>query len=132
MKHGHHFGIGFYGPYILAFLLIIFILLVYLIIRKKHSPNPFVIKLIELLRINYASGVITVDEFLERKNIIQNLNYTNSSIPMLIEKYAKCEIDTKEFTDIKNKIEENKIDNDTIIKLIKGELSYEEFKKSSD
>lgn len=132
MKHGHHFGIGFYGPYILAFLLIIFILLVYLIIRKKHSPNPFVIKLIELLRINYASGVITVDEFLERKNIIQNLNYTNSSIPMLIEKYAKCEIDTNEFTDIKNKIEENKIDNDTIIKLIKGELSYEEFKKSSD
>ena len=132
MKHGHQFGIGFYGPYILAFLLIIFILLVYLIIRKKHSPNPFVIKLIELLRINYASGFITVDEFLERKNIIQNLNYTNSFIPMLIEKYAKCEIDTNEFTDIKDKIEQNKIDNDTIIKLIKGELSYEEFKKSND
>lgn len=96
MRHGHQFGIGFYGPFILIFLLIIFIiLLVILSIMKKKSLNSFSIEAIKLLKTKYASGAITVDEFL----------------------------------DIKDKIEKNKIDNDIILKFVKGELSYEEFKK---
>lgn len=95
MRHGHQFGIGFYGPFILIFLLIIFIiLLVILSIMKKKSLNPFSVEAIKILKTKYASGDITVDEFL----------------------------------DVKDKIEKNKIDNDVILKFIKGEVSYEEFK----
>ena len=95
MRHGHQFGIGFYGPFILIFLLIIFIiLLVILSIMKKKSLNPFSVEAIKILKTKYASGDITVDEFL----------------------------------DVKDKIEKNKIDNDIILKFIKGEVSYEEFK----
>lgn len=128
MRHGYHMGMGFYGYYFLIFFLIIFSILIYLLLKRKPSPNEFIIRLIDILKEKYASGIITADEFIERKSIIEDIKYSNSYTPILLERYANCKIGTKEFMNIKNEIEQNKIDNDTAEKLVKGELSYDEFR----
>lgn len=127
MMRGNHMGMGFYGSYILMFILIAFSILIFIILKNKPSPNPFVIKLIDILKIKYASGIITADEYIERKSIIEDTTYSNSYTPILLERYANCSIPTKEFLNIKNEIESNKIDNITCEQLSKGELSYYEF-----
>lgn len=128
MRHGYNMGFGFYGSYILIFLLIIFSILVFLISRSKPSENPFVIRLIGILKEKYASGIITADEFIERKSIIEDIKYSNPYTPILLERYARCEVSTREFLNIKNEIESNNIDNLICDELAKGELSYDEFK----
>ncbi|WP_143315163.1 SHOCT domain-containing protein [Clostridium sp. HBUAS56017] len=131
MRHGYHMGMGFYGHYVLIIFLIIFSILIYLLLRRKPTPNEFTVRLIDILKEKYASGIITADEFIERKSIIEDIKYSNSYIPMLLERYANCKIGTKEFLNIKNLIEENKIDNDTTEQLVKGNLSYDEFRTSN-
>ncbi|MBD7911574.1 SHOCT domain-containing protein [Clostridium cibarium] len=131
MRHGYHMGMGFYGHYVLIIFLIIFSILIYLLLRRKPTPNEFTVRLIDILKEKYASGIITADEFIERKSIIEDIKYSNSYIPMLLERYANCKIGTKEFFNIKNLIEENKIDNDTTEQLVKGNLSYDEFRTSN-
>ena len=128
MRQGYHMGMGFYGSYILIFILIIFSVVVFLALKSKQSPNLFVIKLIDILKVKYASGIITADEYIERKSIIENIGYSNPYTPVLIERYAKCDIGTREFLDIKNEIESNNIDSVLSERLAKGELSYDEFK----
>lgn len=128
MRQGYHMGMGFYGSYILVFILVIFSVAVFLALKSKPSPNSFVIKLIDILKVKYASGIITADEYIERKSIIEDLGYSNPYTPILIERYAKCDITTREFFDIKNEIESSIIDNSSREKLAKGELSYAEFK----
>ncbi len=128
MRHGHHMGLGFYGSYILIFLLLIISVLTFLILKNQSSTNPFVIKLINILKEEYASGLITVDEFIERKSIIEANEYSNSYTPILLERYAKCLITTKEFLAIKREIESNTNDAFICEQLAKGDLSYNEFK----
>ena len=125
---GYHMGMGFYGSYILIFILIIVTILVFLLLKSRPSLNPFIIKLIDILKVKYASGIITADEYIERKSIIEDIKYSNKFIPILLERYAYCSIDTREFLNIKNAIESNNWDNNTCEKLAKGELSYDEFK----
>lgn len=128
MRHGYHMGMGFYGFYIMIFLLVVFCILVFLLIRNKPSPNPFIIRLIDVLKEKYASGIITADEYIERKSIIEDTKYSNPYTTILIERYAECCVTTREFLNLKNQIESNNIDNITREGLAKGELSYDEFK----
>ena len=128
MRQGYHMGMGFYGSYILIFILVIFSVVIFLALKSKSSPNLFVIKLIDILKVKYASGIITADEYIERKSIIEDIEYSNPYTPILLERYAHCKVDTREFLNIKNEIESNKIDNITCEQLAKGELSYYEFK----
>jgi putative membrane protein len=128
MRQGYHMGMGGYGSYILIFILIIFSIIVFLALKSKPSPNLFVIRLIEILKVKYASGIITADEYIERKSIIEDIEYSKPYTPILIERYANCEVDTRVFFVIKNEIESSNIDNLACEKLAKGELSYDEFK----
>lgn len=126
MMHGYHMGFGFYGSYIFIFILLI--ILVVMIFKRAPSANPFIIKLIDLLKEKYASGEISADEFVERKSIIENTEYTSQYVPILLERYARCLITTKDFLSIKNEIESNK-HNDLICKQLAEEtVSYDEFK----
>ena len=129
MMRGYHMGMGFYGSYILMFILIAFSILIFILLKNKPSPNPFIIRLIDMLKAKYASGIITADEYIERKSIIEDIKYSNKFIPILLERYAKCAIITREFLNIKNAIESNNVDTNTCEKLAKGELSYDEFKE---
>ena len=128
MRQGYHMGMGGYGSYILIFSLIIFSIVVFLALKGKPSPNLFIIRLIDILKVKYASDIITVDEYIERKSIIEDIEYSNPYTPILIERYANCEMDTREFFEIKNEIESSIIDNSSREKLAKGELSYAELK----
>lgn len=130
MRHGYPMGLGFYGSYILIFLLFIILILIFLVSKNQSSANPFVIKLTNILKGKYASGIITADEFIERKSIIEDTEYSNSYTPILLERYASCAISTEEFLNIKSEIENNQ--NDTFIseQLAKGYISYNEFKST--
>ncbi|WP_244834675.1 SHOCT domain-containing protein [Clostridium sp. BJN0001] len=132
MRQGYHMGMGYYGSYILIFILVIFCMLIFLLLKSKKSLNLFVISLIDMLKGNYASGIITADEYIERKSIIEDIKYSSQYIPILLERYAQCTIGTKEFLNIKNEIESNNIDNLISARLAKGELSYDEFKSRMD
>lgn len=99
-----------------------------MIFKRAPSANPFIIKLIDLLKEKYASGAISADEFMERKSIVENTEYTSPYVPILLERYAGCLITTKDFLSIKNEIESNK-HNDLICKQLAEEtVSYDEFK----
>ncbi|MDS0526917.1 SHOCT domain-containing protein [Clostridium sp. SHJSY1] len=128
MMRSYHMRMGFYGFYVLIFFLIVFSVLIYLLLRKKSTPSPFIIKLIDILKEKYASGIIDVDEYMERKSIIQDIKYTNSYIPLLLERYANCKIDTKELEKIKYDIENKNLDIGIIEKLVKGEIPYDKYK----
>ncbi|AKN31565.1 membrane protein [Clostridium carboxidivorans P7] len=130
MRHGygHHMGLGFYGSYILIFFLLIILILIFFLMKNQSTTSPFIIKLINILKEKYASGTISVDEYTERKSIIEHTKYSNPHTPILLERYAECSISTEDFLNIKNEIESNK--NGPLIceQLAKGELSYKEFK----
>ncbi|WP_333887711.1 SHOCT domain-containing protein [Clostridium sp.] len=128
MRHRYHMGLGFYGSYILIFLLLIISVLIFLALKNQSTVSPFVIKLINILKEKYASGILTADEFMEKKSIIEDAEYSNSYTPILLERYARCLIDTEEFFNIKNEIESNKYDSFICEQLAKGDLSYDEFK----
>lgn len=138
MRHGYHMGLGngygynmgygFWGSYILIFILIIFAALAFILLRNKKTENPFVIKLIDILKEKYAAGIINADEYIKRKAIIEDAKYSNPYTTILLERYAQCIVDTREFFNIKNEIESNSINNSLREKLAKGELSYDEFK----
>jgi len=128
MRHGIGTGFGFYGVYILIFLLLIFSVFVFVLLKGKQSVNPFAIRLIDILKGKYASDIITADEFIERKSIIEDTKYNNENTSILLERYARCEVNTREFLNIKNEIESNKIDKTISEQLANGQLSYDEFK----
>lgn len=131
MGRGYHMGYGFYGSYILILILIILAILAFFLLRNKKNENLFVIKLIDILKEKYATGIINADEYIERKAIIEDTEDSNPYITILLKRYALCELDTKELFDIKNEIESINIDNITKGKLAKGELSYDEYKINS-
>lgn len=126
--YGHHMGIGFYGSYILIFLLLTILILIFFLLKNRSPASPFIIRQINILKEKYASGTISVDEYIERKSIIENTKYSSPYIPILLERYAKCSISTEEFLNIKNEIESNKNDSLICEQLAKGELSYNKFK----
>ncbi|ADL50032.1 SHOCT domain-containing protein [Clostridium cellulovorans] len=128
MRHGYHMGFGLYGSYILIFLLIAFSVLAVLFFKSKPVANPFTIKLIDILKEKYAAGIITADEYIERKMIIEELKFVNPYTPVLLERYAQCLIDTKDFLIIRNILESKNLDSSISEGLAKGLLPYEDFK----
>jgi hypothetical protein len=58
MRHGYHMGMGFYGSYILIFILIVFSILIFLLLKNKSSPNPFIIRLIDVLKVNTLQALL--------------------------------------------------------------------------
>lgn len=131
MRNGYHMGMGFYGFDILIFILILFSISLFFILKNNSSLSKFKIRLLDILKGKYASGIISMDEFLERKSIIEEIEYSSEYTPILLERYASCIVSTEELFKIKNEIETIRLDNFIIEKLVKGELSYEEFKAKS-
>lgn len=134
MRHGYHMGFGngygFYGSYILIIILIIFAIFAFILLRNRKIENPFIIKLIDILKEKYAAGVINADEYIERKSIIEDTKDSNLYITILLKRYAHCSIGTKEFLNVKSEIESNRINNSVCEKLAKGEVSYDEYKSN--
>lgn len=132
MRNGYHIGMGFYGYDILIFILIILSILMFFILKNGSSLSKFKVRLLDILKGKYASGIISMDEFLERKSIIEEIEYSSQYTPILLERYASCIVSTEELFKIKNEIETIRLDNFIIEELVKGELSYEEFKAKSN
>jgi uncharacterized membrane protein len=129
--YGYNMGYGFYGSDILILILIIFAIIAFILLRNKKTENPFVIKLIDILKEKYAAGIIDADEYIERKAIVEDTEDSNPYTTILLKRYAQCAIGTKEFLNIKNEIESNRISNSVCEKLANGELSYDEYKAYS-
>jgi len=125
MRHGYYMGLGFNDLESLILILATSFILIFLLLTRKSDPNSFIVELIDILKEKYASGIITTDEFLERKIIIEDIECLRD---VLAERYAQCFVDSKEFFSIKNEIESNNIDNLVCEKLVRGEISYDEFK----
>lgn len=132
MKNAYHIGMDFYGSGILILTLIVFSIVMFLILKNNSSLSKFKIRLLDILKGKYASDIITMDEFLERKSIIEEIEYSSQYTPILLERYANCIISTQELFKIINEIETRKLDDFITEKLVKGELSYEEFKGKSN
>lgn len=128
MRHGYYIGLGFNDLESLILILATSFILIFLLLTRKSEPNSFLSELINILKEKYASGIITVDEFLERKIIIEDIECLSPYTDVLAERYAQCFVDSKEFFSIKNEIENNCIDNLVCEKLARGEISYDEFK----
>jgi uncharacterized membrane protein len=127
--YGYNIGYGFYGSDILLLILIICIILAFILLRSsRNTENLYLTKLIDILKEKYVLGIINADEYIERKVIIEAIKDSNPYITILLKRYAYCDIDTKEFFNIKNEIENNRINNAVCEKLAKGELSYDEYK----
>lgn len=128
MRHGYYIGLGFNDLESLILILATSFILIFLLLTRKSDPNSFIVELIDILKEKYDSGIITADEFLERKIIIEDIECLSPYTDVLAERYAQCFVDSKEFFSIKNEIESNNIDKSVCKKLVKGELSYDEFK----
>lgn len=128
MGRGYHMGFGFYGSYF--FIIIILIILALILISNKRTTTvtPFSLKLLNILKEKYAIGTITADEYKIRKSVIEEITFTSAYTPLLLERYANCKIDSKEFFEIKKEIENPNTSSDICEKLVKGEMSIQEYK----
>lgn len=99
--------------------------------RKKNHPEHN--KLLEILEEKYAINEISADEYRERSMLIEDeywLDLDNPSMMILKERYANCEINSREYVvrrdELKGKRNKSPLD---ILKerYAKGEISSEEF-----
>ena len=125
MRHNCHWGLGFYSPYIMTITVLIIALIIYLASKHKAAPpNKYFIKILDSLKVKYAEGFITYDDYVKRKVVIEEYEYLNPYSLILLERYAKCEIDIKELFKLKIVIENEDIDSSIRENLSKGLLSY--------
>lgn len=129
MRHNVHWGLGYYSPYIMIIIVVIIFVITYLALKHKAPPNRYFIKILDTLKEKYAEGVITYDEYIRRKNIIEEYDYLNPYSLILLERYARCEIDSSELLTIKRIIEKDNIDDLIRENLAKGVLSYNDYEK---
>jgi len=104
MRHGRGMGYGFYGSYILSILVILIIisLIAYLLyIKKKKS---YFEKDIEILKERYVREEIDAEEFKEKRAVIEGLGVSDTVLTSLLNRYAKGEIDSKNFFKIMEQI----------------------------
>lgn len=91
MRYGYYMGFGngygFYGLDILIIILIIFVIFIFVILRNKKIENLFVIKLIDIFKEKYVLGIINVDEYIERKVIIEDIEDLNFYIIIFLKRY---------------------------------------------
>jgi len=97
MMHGRYMGYGFYGSYILSILVILIIIsLVIFLLNKKRKNSPFE-KSMEILKERYVREEISVDEFREKRSVIEGLEVSDPAVVSLVDRYVKGEINTKDF-----------------------------------
>jgi uncharacterized membrane protein len=97
MRHGRYMGYGFYGSYILSILVILIIisLIVYLLYKKRKNRSYE--KSMEILKERYVREEISVDEFREKRSVIEGLEVSDPVLISLVDRYVKGEIDTEKF-----------------------------------
>lgn len=132
MRHNVHWGLGYYSPYIMIITIVIIFVITYFALKHKAQPNRYFIKVLDTLKEKYAEGIITYDEYTKRKNIIEEYEYLNAYSLILLERYARCEIDILELFTVKKIIENDSIDNLIREKLAKGVLSYNDYEKHNN
>lgn len=121
MRYGYHMGLGLYSPYIMTIIILLIVLIIYIVSKHKSSPpNKYFIKLLDVLKGKYAEGLITYDEYTKRKAIIEDCDFLSPYSLILLERYAKCEIDTTELFNVKEIIEDENTDAKTRENLSKG------------
>lgn len=121
MRYGYHLGLGFYSPYIMTILVLLITLVIYLASKYKSAPpNRYFIKVLDILKGKYAEGFITYDDYVKRKVVIEEYEFLTPYSLILLERYAKCEIDTAELFELKKFIEDENIDTITRQNLSKG------------
>jgi len=121
MRHGYYSGLGLYSPYIMTITVLLIALIIYL--ASKHKPVPptrYFIRLLDILKEKYAEGLITYDDYIKRKVIIEEYEFLTPYSLILLERYAKCEIDTSELFKLKKTIEDENVDTITRENLSKG------------
>ena len=106
MGNGRFMGYGFYGSYILSVLaiLIIISLIIFVVIKQKRKPSFE--EHIEILKEKDVRGEISADEFSEKKSVIEGLEVSDPVVILLVERYVKGEINSKDFFKILEQINE--------------------------
>lgn len=121
MRYGYHLGLGLYSPYIMTITVLLIALIIYLASNHKSGPpNRYFIKVLDILKGKYAEGLITYDDYTKRKVIIEEYEFLTPYSLILLERYAKCEIDTAELFKFKGIIEDENIDAQARENLSKG------------
>lgn len=130
MRYNYNWGLGFYSPYIMTITVLVIALIIYLTSKDKAAPpNIYFIKVLDSLKEKYAEGFITYDDYVKRKVIIEEYEYLNPYSLILLERYARCEIDMKALFKIKTVIENETIDVSIRENLSKGVISYNDYEK---
>lgn len=130
MRHNYHWGLGFYSPYIMTITVLLIFLIVYLASKHKAAlPNRYFITILDSLKEKYAEGFITYDDYVKRKAVIEEYEYLNPYSLILLERYARCKIDTTELFKLKKVIENEDIDISIRENLSKGVICYNDYEK---
>jgi uncharacterized membrane protein len=96
-------------------------LIIYLASKHKSTtPNRYFIKVLDILKGKYAEELITYDDYVKHKVIIEEYEFLTPYSLILLERYAKCEINTAELFELKKVIEDENIDTITRENLSKG------------
>lgn len=98
MRHGRYMGYGFYGSYILSILVILIIVSLIVFLLYKRRKNYSFEKSMEILKERCVREEISVDEFREKRAVIQGLEGLDSAVIILVDKYVKGEINSEEFS----------------------------------
>jgi len=104
MRHGRYMGYGFYGSYILSILVVLIIISLVVFLLYNRRKNSTFEKSMEVLKERYVREEISADDFRERRAVIEGVEYSNPSLITLVDKYAKGEVDSKEFSTIMEEI----------------------------
>lgn len=132
MRHNMGWGMGYYSPYIMIITMIAIVVIAFIALRQKAQPNRYSIKLLDILKGKYAEGIITYDGYIERKNFISEYEYLNPYSLVLLERYARCEIESSELFAVKKIVENDYIEILIRENLAKGVLSYDDYEKSKN
>lgn len=135
IEHGYFTGWSNGGTIIILLLLLTAVIAIIAFTRdhfwKKNHPEHN--KFLEILNEKYARNVISPDEYTERSMLIEDecwLDADDPAMMMLKERYANCEIDSREYVKRRDELKERK--NKSALDILReryarGEISSEEF-----
>ena len=134
MRHGNFINYGYNGTIIMVIVFVIAILIfsVLIINYLTRKDNPEQNRIIELLEQRHTFNEISQDDYFERLEILEDEESKDSSILILMERYAKGEIDSREFCRRRNEIKENASKSALNIlkeRYAKGDIEADEFQR---